>query len=204
MKINYQLQTDKIIQSLASKPRLLLHSCCGPCSSYVLEYLAQYFYITVLFFNPNIQPKSEYLKRLDCQKQLIAAMCPSISLLEIGYEGDMFSEISKGLEKEPEGGMRCTKCFELRLQKTAQIAFEQKFDYFCTTLSVSPHKDSLRINELGERFRAEHGVKWLPSDFKKREGYKRSVTLAKEFGLYRQDYCGCIFSKVEAESGQIH
>ncbi|MGE4354323.1 MAG: epoxyqueuosine reductase QueH [Oscillospiraceae bacterium] len=195
MKINYQLETDKIIGTLESKPRLLLHSCCGPCSSYVLEYLMPYFDVAVLYFNPNIQPENEYLRRLDTQKQLIAGMCPGTELLEIGWDGVSFNEISTGLEKEPEGGARCTACFSLRLERTAHIAKERGFDFFCTTLTVSPHKDAVRINKIGFTLAEKYGVRWLPSDFKKREGYKKSIELSKKYGLYRQNYCGCIFSK---------
>lgn len=199
MKINYQLETDKITKNLQDRPSLLLQSCCGPCSSYVIEYLRQYFDVTVLFYNPNIQPQEEYAKRLDTQKQLIAAMCPEVPLMEIGWDGDAFEEIARGYEDEREGGARCTRCFVLRLTKTAQLAAEKGFDYFATTLTVSPHKDAQRINTIGLALAEKYGSKWLPSDFKKREGYKRSIALSAQYELYRQDYCGCLYSKAPLE-----
>jgi len=195
MKINYQLETDKIIKNLDKRPTLLLQSCCGPCSSYVIEYLRQYFELTVLYYNPNIQPEAEYNKRLETQKQLIASMCPEVQLLEIGWDGESFDRIAVGLEAEPEGGARCSACFVLRLERTAKEAAERGYDYFATTLTVSPHKDAQRINAIGLSLAEKHGVKWLPSDFKKREGYKRSIQLSAEYELYRQDYCGCLYSK---------
>ena len=195
MKINYQLETDKVIQSLTGRPSLLLQSCCGPCSSFVLEYLRRYFDVTVLYYNPNIQPREEYDRRLDTQRQLLAAMCPEVTLLELGWEGEHFDRAVQGLEGEPEGGRRCTVCFALRLERTAREAAARGFDYFTTTLTVSPHKDAQRINPMGQALGEKYGVLWLPSDFKKREGYKRSIQLSAEYGLYRQDYCGCLYSK---------
>lgn len=194
LKENYQRKLDVITSRLTEKPRLLLQSCCGPCSTYVLSYLARYFEITLLYYNPNIQPQAEYDLRLEHQKKVLAAM-PEVKLMECAYEGDRYVQAVKGLEKEPEGGERCTVCFRLRLEETARLAAEGKFDYFCTTLTVSPHKDAQRINAIGKELAEQYGVAWLPADFKKREGYKQSIALSKELELYRQDYCGCLYSK---------
>lgn len=194
MKINYQLQTDNIIQSLQSRPRLLLHSCCGPCSSYVLEYLQKHFDITIFFYNPNIQPEAEYLRRLEGQCLLVREMCPGTEIIAPDSRGDDFTQAITGLEAEPEGGARCTACFALRLEETAKSAAKGAFDYFATTLTVSPHKDSARINKIGFSLAEKYNVNWLPSDFKKREGYKRSIELSNSYDLYRQTYCGCTFS----------
>ena len=195
-KENYQLKTDKITAALGpERPRLLLHSCCGPCSSYVLEYLTQYFDITLLFYGPNIQPREEYELRLAHQRSVLERI--PVKIMECDYDGEAFDAIAAGDEAEPEGGARCTRCFALRIEETAKRASEGGFDYYCTTLSVSPHKDARRINALGEAFGERWGVKWLPSDFKKRGGYQRSIALSKEWGLYRQDYCGCLYSKTE-------
>lgn len=197
-KINYQRLTDKIIDGLGSNtPKLLLHSCCAPCSSYTLEYLSQYFEITVLYYNPNISPYDEFEKRFSEQKRLIEAL-PSkhkITLIKGDYRYEEFEQIAKGYENIAEGGERCFRCYRLRLEKTARLAKEQGFDYFCTTLSISPLKNSQRINEIGYELAEKYGVDWLPSDFKKREGYKRSIQLSKEYDLYRQNFCGCIYSK---------
>ena len=197
MKVNYQEKQDRIIEGLSGTPTLLLHSCCGPCSSHCLDVLNKYFSVTVLWHNPNIQPESEYLLRLENQKKLIERLkvVNGVTLMEMPYLPTEFFDKVKGLEKEPEGGARCRECFILRLEQAAQIAKEKGFDYFTTTLTVSPHKNALLINELGEEIAKRYGVKFLPSDFKKRNGYKRSIELSKEFELYRQDYCGCIFSK---------
>lgn len=198
MKKNYQLDTDKTIEALSGeRPTLLLHSCCGPCSSYVLEYLTQYFDVTVLFYGPNIQPEEEYFKRLEYQRRVLQHIPAKI--LECQYDGEAFRRAVKGLENEREGGARCTVCFALRLEETARQAAEHGFEYYCTTLTVSPHKDAQRINALGEKIGEKYGVKWLPSDFKKRGGYQRSIALSRELELYRQDYCGCTYSKVAAE-----
>lgn len=200
MKHNYQHETDTAINSLSDdRKKLLLQCCCGPCSSYVLEYLTKYFDVTVLYYNPNIQPIEEYDKRLFWMRDVVSKYSDSVSFMECGYNGEDFASVSWGLENEPEGGARCTKCFELRLRKTASLAKKGEFDFFCTTLSVSPHKDEKRINEIGFKLEGEFGVQWLPSDFKKREGYKRSNELAREYGLYRQDYCGCLFSLAETK-----
>ena len=198
-KINYQNQLDKIIENISPEkpPKLLLHSCCAPCSSYTLEYLSRYFDITVYYFNPNISPKQEFDKRFEEQKRLISQMPfkNRVTLVEGDYNYDDFLEIAKGLENVPEGGERCFGCYKMRLESTARLAKEQGFDYFCTTLSISPLKNSQKINELGFGLEEKYGVKWLPSDFKKREGYKRSIQLSREYSLYRQNFCGCVFSK---------
>lgn len=194
MKTDYQRALDGIIESLGDKrPRLLLHSCCGPCSSYVIEYLSKHFDITVYYYNPNIFPREEYEKRLAEQIKLVDRLGGAV-MCEAEYDPDRFYEVARGLEAEREGGARCAECFRLRLDKTAEMAKEGGFDYFCTTLTVSPHKNAPLINEISEQAAERYGVAALPADFKKREGYKRSIELSKEFDLYRQDYCGCEFS----------
>ena len=196
MKRNYQLETDSAIAALGNtKPALLLHSCCGPCSSYVLEYLTRYFDVTILFYGPNIQPEREYEKRLYYQREVLKRIPAKI--MECDYDGGAFTAAARGLESEPEGGERCTACFRLRLEETAKRAAGGGFDWYCTTLTVSPHKDAERINRLGAEAGEKYGVKWLPSDFKKRNGYLRSIRLAEEYGLYRQDWCGCEYSRRE-------
>lgn len=202
--INYQKQLDNLIDSLhVSKqvPRLLLHSCCAPCSSYVLTYLSQYFSITVLYYNPNISPKEEYELRKAEQIRFIkeASFFHSVSFLDCDWEPERFTEIARGLETVPEGGVRCFRCYELRLRKTAELAREHQFDYFTTTLSISPLKNAQKLNEIGEKLSKEYGISHLPADFKKKEGYKQSILLSKEYNLYRQDYCGCVYSKVKRE-----
>ncbi len=201
MKQNYQKQMDAVVASLqqGERPRLLLQSCCGPCSSYVLEALTPYFRVTVLYYNPNIQPRAEYDLRLENQRKIIAALpTPTeVDILECEYDGEKYDAAVKGLESEPEGGARCTVCFRLRLEETAKRASELGYDWFCTTLTVSPHKDAERLNQIGKTLGDRFGVPFLPSDFKKREGYKRSIQLSKEYELYRQDYCGCLYSKSE-------
>lgn len=201
---NYQKELDKIIEDAGAReggaPSLFLHSCCAPCSSYVLEYLRQYFRITVFYYNPNITEDAEYRKRVEEQKRLIAAYNQkaqgySIEVLEGDYEPDLFFQIAKGLEACPEGGERCFACYELRLLETAKRARAGNYDYFTTTLSISPLKNAAKLNEIGEKLAASCGVAWLPSDFKKRDGYKRSIELSKEYELYRQDYCGCVSSR---------
>ncbi len=194
MKTNYQLETDRVIAALPPdrRPSLLLHSCCGPCSSYVLEYLTRYFDITVLYYNPNIQPKAEYEKRLYYQREVLKHI--PARLMDCAYDGAAFTQAAAGYEAEPEGGERCTRCFLLRLEETVRRAAEGGFDYCCSTLTVSPHKDAERINRIGEALCRRYGVRWLPSDFKKRDGYLRSIRLAQEYGLYRQDWCGCEYS----------
>ncbi len=197
-KINYQKELDKITDSLnGDVPKLFLHSCCAPCSSYTLEYLSNYFDITVYYFNPNISPKAEFDKRYAEQKRLIEDL-PSkhpIKLVCGEYDYNDFLEIAKGYEDVPEGGERCFRCYRMRLESTAKLAKEQGFDYFCTTLSISPLKNSQKINEIGYEVAEKYGIKWLPSDFKKKEGYKRSIELSREYQLYRQNFCGCVFSK---------
>ena len=200
MKENYQKKMEAVIASLPigeQKPRLLLQSCCGPCSSYVLEALTPYFRVTVLYYNPNIQPREEYDRRLETQRKIIAALptATPVEILECEYDGEAYDAAVRGLEDEPEGGARCSVCFALRLEETARRASELGYDWFCTTLTVSPHKDAGRLNAIGTAMGERYGVPFLPSDFKKREGYKRSILLSKEYDLYRQDYCGCLFSK---------
>lgn len=199
--MNFQQEQDNIIKNLTNKPTLLLHSCCGPCSSYCIEALIKHFDITVLWHNPNIQPKSEYDLRLENQIKLIKEFEQQgkISLIEIPYDENQFFSKIKGLEKEKEGGKRCEECFKIRLEQAAEIAKEQNFDYFTTTLTVSPHKNAPLINEIGFLMAEKYNVKFLPSDFKKKNGYKRSIELSKQFDLYRQNYCGCIFSINKAE-----
>ena len=251
---NYQKELDKIIESIGagdkSAPTLFLHSCCAPCSSYVLEYLRKYFQITVFYYNPNISMEKEYRKRVAEQKRLIAAYNEAISeeyasnrslslqdekkqsasgrngnlqdalmldrdlqevqghnnnisylinVVEGDYEPECFHEIAKGLGQCPEGGERCFNCYELRLRETAKQAQAGRYDYFATTLTISPLKNTVKLNEIGERLAAEYSVSWLPSDFKKKGGYQRSIALSREYDLYRQDYCGCVYSKEERE-----
>ncbi len=199
MKINYQLETEKVIEKHAAAgevPTLLLHSCCAPCSSYVLEYLSRYFRITVLYYNPNIYPDEEYFKRAGEQHRF-AENFPSknpISFLECEFDKASFYEMTRGMENIPEGGERCFACYRLRLSKTARLASEKGFDYFATTLSISPLKNAEKLNEIGLELEKEYGISYLLSDFKKKNGYKRSVELSREYGIYRQDYCGCVFS----------
>ena len=195
-KINYSKQTEKIIENLKGRtPRLLLHSCCAPCSSHCMEYLREYFEVTVFYYNPNITVREEYEKRLAEEKRLIEAYNRQVE--EEDFEGMHSTPAARrsGLEDCPEGGSRCTVCFEMRLKKAAQAAAEGKFDYFTTTLTISPLKDAQRLNAIGQRMAEKYGTAWLPSDFKKKDGYRRSIELSREFDLYRQDYCGCIFSR---------
>lgn len=196
---NYQRELNQTIERLVKEgqvPRLLLHSCCAPCSSYVLEYLSEYFSITVFYYNPNIFPAEEYEKRVKEQEALIEKLPAKhrISFLEGPYEQERFFEMAKGLEREPEGGERCFRCYHLRMLEAVQMARAGGFDYFTTTLSISPLKNVHKLNEIGEKLAREYGVDYLNSDFKKRDGYKRSIELSKEYGLYRQDYCGCVYS----------
>ena len=200
MKINYQKKLDEIIKEITSinkTPSLLLHSCCAPCSSYVLEYLSQIFKITILYYNPNIYPKAEYQRRLDEQKNFINVfpVKNKANFIENEYNEAEFLEAIRGNEKDKEGGNRCFICYELRLRKTSQIAKDNGFEYFTTTLSISPHKNSQKLNEIGKELSEKYGVKYLYSDFKKKEGFKRSLVLSDKYNLYRQDYCGCRFSK---------
>lgn len=202
--MNYQLELDNIIRELDRRPRLLLHSCCGPCSSYVLEYLTQYFEITVLYYNPCIYPISEYEHRKSVQKALISKMNEegkSISFLECDYDHNSFLNIASGLESEREGGERCHKCYRQRLEYAGEVARCGEYDYFTTTLTVSPYKNAAVLNELGLEISHSCGVSYLVSDFKKKDGYKRSIELSKVYDLYRQDYCGCEFSFRDPECG---
>lgn len=203
-KRNYQKEMEQIISSCEREgkaPRLLLHSCCAPCSSYVLEYLSQYFSITVLYYNPNIYPEEEYHKRVREQESLIGKIGGKypVSMMEGRFDPQEFYGTVRGHESDPEGGERCFLCYELRLKEAAKAAAAGGFDYFTTTLSISPLKNAEKLNEIGERLAEEYKVSYLPSDFKKKNGYKRSVELSKEYGLYRQDYCGCVFSKRQRE-----
>ena len=203
-KINYQLELDKIIDGLQKEnivPTLLLHSCCAPCSSYCLSYLADYFKITIFYYNPNISPTEEYQKRVEEQKRLIRELPVKheVSFKEGIYEPDRFFEMAKGLEDIPEGGERCFKCYELRQREAALYAAENNFDFFTTTLSISPHKNAAKLNEIGLKLEKEYGIRYLVSDFKKKGGYLKSIEYSRQYDLYRQNYCGCIYSKMEAE-----
>ena len=202
MKNNYDLIMENIIEEYCknSKPKLLLHSCCAPCSSSTLERLIEFFDITILFYNPNISPKMEYEKRLEELKRFVKEKSYNIEFLRLEYDDKPFKEISKGLENLSEGGERCFRCYRLRLEQTAKRAKEGGYDFFTTTLSISPHKNSDKLNEIGKELQEEYGVKYLFSDFKKKNGYKRSIELSKQYNLYRQDYCGCVFSKIEREN----
>ena len=198
-RINYQKELDKVIESLSQQekvPTLLLHSCCAPCSSYVLEYLSNYFGITVFYYNPNIYPDEEYEMRVREQQRFIREFPAKhpIDFIEGAYDKERFYEMARGLETVPEGGQRCFQCYELRLREAGELAKARGFDYFTTTLSISPMKNAEKLNEIGLRLAEELGVSYLCSDFKKRNGYKRSTELSREYGMYRQDYCGCVFS----------
>ena len=203
-KRNYQKELEQLISNIepGRVPSLLIHACCAPCSSYCLEYLSQYFSITVLFYNPNISPETEYNKRVDEIRRLIDGLPVNnkVSLIEGRYLPSEFYNSVKGLEKEPEGGKRCHVCYELRLREAAITAKELGFDYFTTTLSISPLKDSEKLNEIGKKLSDEYGVAYLYSDFKKKNGYKRSIELSREYKLYRQNFCGCVFSRREADN----
>lgn len=199
-KTNYQLLLDEIIDGIVKNnlcPSLLMHSCCAPCSSYCLSYLAKYFSITVLYYNPNISPEEEYYKRVAEQQRLIRELPVEnkISFVEGKYEPLKFFKMAEGLEDMPEGGERCFKCYEMRQREAAEYASLHGFDYFTTTLSISPHKNAQVLNETGLRLGEEYGVRYLVSDFKKKGGYQKSIQYSREYCLYRQNYCGCIFSK---------
>lgn len=237
---NYQKELEKILDQMKQKgsdfvpQRLLLHSCCAPCSSYCMEYLREYFRITVFYYNPNITEREEYRKRVQEEIRLIEAYnrqakrweeekmqggdkeqkaevseeynkrrAFKIEIIEGDYEPSCFLEMAKGLENCAEGGERCFRCYELRLRKTAELAKQKEFDYFTTTLTISPLKNAAKLNEIGERLAEEWGIMWLLSDFKKRGGYQRSIELSKEYNLYRQDYCGCVYSKRERQKQQF-
>ena len=199
MKENYDRLMQEEISKLDHKPKLLLHSCCGPCSTACIERLKDYFEVSVLYYNPNIEPQEEYEKRKANQKKYLEAI--NIPLIDCDYDNETFRCKTKGLESEPEGGARCSVCFTLRLEYTANKAKEDGYEYFGTTLTVSPHKNSQIINQIGGRVGEMVDIKYLYADFKKREGYKRSIELAKEYDLYRQDYCGCLYSK-DAREGE--
>lgn len=205
--MNYQLECDRLISEAGTQNRLLLHSCCAPCSSYVLTYLRKYFRITVLYYNPNIAPSEEYLKRKEEQLRLIGILNEEaagdstlfpIDFVDCDYDGPKFYEMARGLEQCPEGGERCFKCYELRLRKAAEVAQSGGDDLFTTTLTISPLKKAGKLNEIGGRLAEEYGVAYLYSDFKKRDGYLTSIRLSEKYGLYRQNYCGCVFSKRDA------
>lgn len=204
-KVNHQRLLDRIIEGLEREgrvPRLLLHSCCAPCSSYTLEYLSQWFEVTVMYYNPNISPASEYRHRVEEQRRLIGELPVRhpVRFVEGEYRPEEFYRAVQGLEDEPEGGRRCAVCFRLRLDEAARAARAGGYDYVTTTLTISPMKDAELLNTIGREVAAEHGVEWLPSDFKKRGGYQRSIELSREHGLYRQDFCGCVFSRREREA----
>lgn len=205
-KYSFQLKTDQILQNIERQtqlrgvvPKLLLHSCCAPCSSYVLEYLGNYLSITIFYYNPNISVLEEYQKRVGEQKRLIRELPVKnqVSFMEGGYDKNEFLAAVKGLEHLGERSARCYACYRLRLTRAAQIAKEQGFDYFTTTLSISPYKNANWLNEIGEELQQVYGVSYLYADFKKRNGYKRSIELSEQYHLYRQDYCGCAFSQEE-------
>lgn len=206
MKKNYKLLMDAEIENIKNcqkKPTLLLHACCAPCSSAVLEVLHDYFNITLYFYNPNIYPESEFYFRAEELEKLLQKMkLEDVSVLKAEYDNDKFEEITKGLEMLKEGGARCEKCYRLRLEKSVSYAKENGFDYVTTTLSISPHKNAMWLNEIGIELSKEYNIKYLCSDFKKGEGYKRSCQLSKEYNLYRQNYCGCIYSKQYAENNR--
>ena len=201
-KKNYQKIMEDLIRencTAGEAPSLLLHSCCAPCSSYCIACLAEHFHVTVFYYNPNISFSEEYRKRVAEQKRLIAAYNKEekgwpIDIVEGDYEPERFYEMAKGYENCPEGGERCFHCFDLRLRRTAELAADGGYDYFATTLTISPLKNAAKINEIGQALSGEYGIPWLPSDFKKKNGYKRSIELSGIYGLYRQDYCGCEFS----------
>lgn len=197
--VNYQRELDRLINSLEKPPKLLLHCCCAPCSSYVLEYLSEFFEITCFFYNPNISPQSEYEKRAAELERLISVQPHKypVSLVVEKYNSEEFFDEVKGLEKIKEGGERCFKCYRLRLEAAAKYAKKYNFDFFCSTLSISPLKNAQKLNEIGEELSEIYKISHLPNDFKKKCGYKRSVELSAEYDLYRQNYCGCVFSKQE-------
>lgn len=197
MEENYSLLCEEILNNITYKKKILLHSCCAPCSSYVITYLTNYFDITILYYNPNISPYEEYTKRKNEQIKLIKEIETknNIDIMDCDYDNNIYNNLIKGLEKEPERGNRCTICYQMRMEKTAILAKENNYDYFCTTLSVSPYKNSKLINKIGESLEKKYNINWLYSDFKKKDGYKKSIELSKKYNLYRQNYCGCIYSK---------
>ena len=197
-RINYQQQMEAVLRALdeaGQRPRLLLHACCAPCSSATLERLAAHFDLTILYYNPNIYPPEEYRRRETELERFVRDAGYRFPVVELPYDPQAFYAAVQGLEQEPEKGARCTVCYRLRLEQTARYAAQNGFAWFCTTLSISPLKDPVRINALGQELGAQYGVRFLPSEFRKKDGYKRSLQLSAEYGLYRQDYCGCVFSK---------
>lgn len=196
MNKNYDNEIEEILKNNLGK-KVLLHSCCAPCSSYVITYLTKFVNVTVLYYNPNIFPEEEYNKRKKEQIRFINSIKSEyiVDYMDCDYDNESFEKVIKGLENEPERGKRCTKCFNLRLSKTALTAKENNYDFFCTTLTLSPYKNAKLINEIGFELEKEYDIKYLPSDFKKRDGYKKSIELSKIYNLYRQNYCGCIYSK---------
>ncbi len=200
MKENYYLLFENQLNRIKEKgkvPTILLHSCCAPCSSHVITFLKEYFDITIIYYNPNIYPYEEYKKRKEEQIRLLNEIKSKnkLNIIDCDYDNNIYEETIKGLEQEKEGGSRCYKCFWLRLDKTAQIAKENNYDYFSTTLTISPYKNSTVINEIGKELETIYNITWLYSDYKKKDGYKKSIQLSKEYNLYRQNYCGCIYSK---------
>lgn len=187
----------EIIKNNKVKPKLLLHACCGPCSSYVIEYLSKYFDITIYYYNPNTYPESEYVRRLDELNKFVTNFNSTVNVIEEEYIPKEFYNAIRGLEHLGEKSERCYKCYELRMNKSAKYAKENSYDYFTTTLSISPYKNAKWINEIGKKLEQEIGIKYLYSDFKKKNGYKRSIELSKEYKMYRQEYCGCVYSKEE-------
>ena len=205
MNTNYHKLCLEEISKLKKTKKVLLHSCCAPCSSYVITFLSNYFDITILYYNPNISPKEEYEKRKQEQIRLIKTLKTKnkLEILDCDYDNDIYNKSISGYESCPEGGNRCHICFNLRLDKTAKLAKQNNYDYFCSTLTVSPHKNSKIINEIGKTISNKYNIKWLYSDFKKNEGFKQSIILSKEYNLYRQDYCGCVYSKIAKEKQEI-
>ncbi len=200
---NYSVMTEKVLSEIKAKsikPSLLLHVCCAPCSSYVLEYLSDFFDITLYFYNPNISPESEYVYRLQELKRLVSEMGVFAKIENGEYEPERFLQLADGLEAEPEGGERCFRCYRLRLLESGKYAAAHGFDYFTTTLSISPYKNAEKLNAIGGEIAEGFGIKYLYSDFKKKDGYKRSIELSKKHSLYRQDYCGCAFSAAAREN----
>ena len=204
-KINYQLKMEQLIRENCTKeriPRLLLHSCCGPCSTYCIETLAQYFEVTVFYYNPNIFPEEEYYMRVREQERFISEFPTKnpVHFVEGVFDTERFYQMAKGLEQLPEGGERCFRCYELRLRETAEFAKQNGFDFFTTTLSISPLKNAQKLNEIGQRLEDEYKVKYLFSDFKKKEGYKKSTEISAAYNMYRQYYCGCVYSKASRDA----
>lgn len=202
-RVNYDKEMQAVLNSLTgSRPTLLLHACCAPCSSAVLEQLNEHFALSILYYNPNIDPPAEYHRREAELERFVREAGYRFPVIELPYDPAAYYEAVRGLENEPEKGGRCTVCYRLRLEETARYAAGHGFEWFCTTLSISPLKDPVRINDIGQELAARYGVRFLPSEFRKREGYKRSLTLSTEYGLYRQDYCGCVFSRKAREAAQ--